>query len=97
MNIQKSRSGKWFEDQYKLTDLLSLSVAVTRINGGYIKKDADIKVDDNGCQTQLPNLFIINNHLGIEKFKSKKNGSGFHLNPSAGFFCLPMGRFGNAR
>ncbi len=72
MNIQKSRSGKWFEDQYKLTDLLSLSVAVTRINGGYIKKDADIKVDDNGYQTQLPNLFIINNHLGIEKFKTTR-------------------------
>ena len=46
MNIAKAKSGKWFEDQYSLTDLLSLSVAVNRINGGYIKKDADIDVDN---------------------------------------------------
>ena len=42
MNIKKARTGKWFEDQYSLTDLLSLSVAVNRVNGGYIKKDANI-------------------------------------------------------
>ena len=70
MNIQKSRTGKWFEDQYSLTDLLSLSVAVNRVNGGYIKKDANIESDANDVQKKLPNLFIINNHLGIEKFKT---------------------------
>ena len=43
MNIKSSPSGKWFEDQYSLTDLLSLSVAVNRINEGYIKKDAHIE------------------------------------------------------
>lgn len=72
MNIAKAKSGKWFEDQYSLTDLLSLSVAVNRINGGYIKKDADIDVDKEGNQTKLPNLFIINNHIGIEKFKTSR-------------------------
>ena len=70
MNIQKAKTGKWFEDQYSLTDLLSLSVAVNRVNGGYIKKDANIEEDENGYQKKLPNLFIINNHLGIEKFKT---------------------------
>lgn len=70
MNVAKAKSGKWFEDRYSLTDLLSLSVAVNRVNGGYIKKDANIEEDDNGYQKQLPNLFIINNHLGIEKFKT---------------------------
>ena len=70
MNIQKAKSGKWFEDQYSLTDLLSLSVAVNRINGGYIKKDAHVELDNDGEQIKLPNLFIINNHIGIEKFKT---------------------------
>ncbi len=72
MNIKKARTGKWFEDQYSLTDLLSLSVAVNRVNGGYIKKDANIEEDENGYQKKLPNLFIINNHLGIEKFKTSR-------------------------
>jgi len=72
MNVAKAKSGKWFEDQYSLTDLLSLSVAVNRVNGGYIKKDANIEEDDNGYQKQLPNLFIINNYLGIEKFKTSR-------------------------
>jgi len=70
MNIQKAKTGKWFEDQYSLTDLLSLSVAVNRVNGGYIKKDANIESDADDVQIKLPNLFIINNHLGIEKFKT---------------------------
>lgn len=70
MNIQKAKTGKWFEDQYSLTDLLSLSVAVNRVNGGYIKKDANIESDADDVQMKLPNLFIINNHLGIEKFKT---------------------------
>ena len=72
MNIKKARTGKWFEDQYSLTDLLSLSVAVNRVNDGYIKKDANIEEDENGYQKKLPNLFIINNHLGIEKFKTSR-------------------------
>ena len=72
MNIKSSPSGKWFEDQYCLTDLLSLSVAVNRINGGYIKKDAHIESDNDAIDMKLPNLFIINNHLGIEKFKTSR-------------------------
>jgi hypothetical protein len=72
MNIKSSPSGKWFEDQYSLTDLLSLSVAVNRINGGYIKKDAPIDSDDDGIDKKLPNLFIINNHINIEKFKTTR-------------------------
>tara|TARA_B100000963_G_scaffold359806_1_gene388294 strand:- start:7258 stop:8001 length:744 start_codon:yes stop_codon:yes gene_type:complete len=70
MNIKKAKTGKWFEDQYNLKDLLALSVAVNRINDGYIKKDANIEIDDNDVQVKLPNLFIINNHLKIEKFKT---------------------------
>lgn len=70
MNVKKAKTGKWFEDQFNLTDLLTLSVAVNRINDGYIKKDANIETDDEGYQKQLPNLFIINNHLDIEKFKT---------------------------
>ena len=72
MNIKSSPSGKWFEDQYSLTDLLSLSVAVNRINEGYIKKDAHIESDNDSIDMKLPNLFIINNHLGIEKFKTSR-------------------------
>ena len=72
MNIKSSPSGKWFEDQYNLSDLLSLSVAVNRINNGYLKKDAYIDSDSDGVELQLPNLFIINNPLGIEKFKTTR-------------------------
>ena len=42
------------------------------INKGYVKKDAMINEDEDGVETKLPNLFIINNKLGIEKFKTKR-------------------------
>jgi hypothetical protein len=73
MSVQKIKapSGKWFEDQFNLKDLLTLSIAVNRINGGYIKKDAVYEKDENGDAEKLPNLFIINNAMGIEKFKNK--------------------------
>lgn len=67
----KATSGKWFQDQFNLKDLLTLSNAVNRINKGYIKKDQPIDNDDEGIAKNLPNLFIINNTLGIEKFKTK--------------------------
>jgi len=67
----KSTTGKWFQDQFNLKDLLTLSIAVTRINKGYTKKDATVKTDDDGVATKLPNLFIINHSMGIEKFKTK--------------------------
>ena len=72
MKVQKIKapSGKWFEDQFNLKDLLTLSIAVNRINGGYIKKDAMYEKDQDGDAEKLPNLFIINNTMGIEKFKS---------------------------
>lgn len=70
--VKKSATNKFFENQYNLKDLLTLSVAVTRINKGYVKKDAMISEDDDGVDTKLPNLFIINNKLGIEKFKTKR-------------------------
>ena len=65
VEVIKSTNGKWFQD------LLTLSNAVTRINKGYIKKDQYIDSDEDGVGTKLPNLFIINNFLGIEKFKTK--------------------------
>jgi hypothetical protein len=71
VEIIKSNTGKWFQDRFNLKDLLTLSNAVTRINKGYVKKDQQIESDDNGVATKLPNLFIINNTLGIEKFKTK--------------------------
>ena len=74
MKVQtvKATSGKWFQDQFNLKDLLTLSNAVTRINKGYIKKDQPIDEDDQGISKNLPNLFIINNTLGIEKFKTAR-------------------------
>ena len=44
--------------KFNLTDLLTLSVAVNRINDGYIKKDANIETDDEGCQKQWP-IFLL--------------------------------------
>ena len=70
--VKKSATNKFFENQYNLKELLTLSVAVTRINKGYVKKDAMINEDEDGVETKLPNLFIINNKLGIEKFKTKR-------------------------
>lgn len=71
VEIIKSTNGKWFQDRFNLKDLLTLSNAVTRINGGYVKKDQRVDIDDDNVSTKLPNLFIINNFLGIEKFKTK--------------------------
>ena len=36
MTVQKIKapSGKWFQDQFNLKDLLTLSIAVTRLNNG---------------------------------------------------------------
>ena len=73
VEIIKSTNGKWFQDRFNLKDLLTLSNAVTRINGGYVKKDQRVDIDDDNVSTKLPNLFIINNFLGIEKFKTKAN------------------------
>ena len=70
--VKKSATNKFFENQYNLKELLTLSVAVTLINKGYVKKDAMINEDEDGVETKLPNLFIINNKLGIEKFKTKR-------------------------
>ena len=69
--VNTAKSGKFFENEFHLKELLTLSVAVTRINNGYVKKDADTPIDDNGVTTRLPNLYIINNVLGIEKFRTK--------------------------
>ena len=69
---KKAPTNKFFENEYNLKDLLTLSIAVTRINKGYVKKDAIIDEDEDGVDTKLPNLFIINNKLGIEKFKTKR-------------------------
>lgn len=73
MKVQKIKapSGKWFQDQFNLKDLLTLSIAVTRLNKGYVKKDHPIDEDDAGVHTKLPNLFIINHSMGIEKFSTK--------------------------
>jgi len=68
----QSTSGKWFQNQFNLKDLLTLSNAVTRVNKGYIKKDQPIDEDDEGISKKLPNLFIINHTLGIEKFKTAR-------------------------
>ena len=47
VRYNQSTSGKFFENEYHLKDLLTLSIAVTRINNGYVKKDANIEQDDN--------------------------------------------------
>jgi hypothetical protein len=71
VKVEKVAGGKWFEDKYNLKDIVALSFAVHRINNGYLRKDFFAVKDDNDIDTQLPNLFIINNALGIEKFKTK--------------------------
>ena len=57
VTVNTAKSGKFFENEFNLKELLTLSVAVTRINNGYVKKDADIPTDDNGVTTRLPNLY----------------------------------------
>lgn len=71
VKTKKAPTNKFFENEYNLKDLLTLSIAVNRINGGYVKKDANIDMDEDRVNTKLPNLFLINNKLGIEKFKTR--------------------------
>ena len=67
VRIKKSTSRKFFEDDYNLQDLLTLSCAVTRANKGYIKKDAVIEKDKDEVSKKLPNLFVMANYMTIEK------------------------------
>ena len=53
---KKAPTNKFFENEYNLKDLLTLSIAVTRINKGYVKKDAIIDEDEDGVDTKLPNI-----------------------------------------
>ncbi len=69
--IKKSETRKYFKDEYNLKDLLTLSCAATRVNKGYIKKDTPLDVDDKGINKSLPNLFLMCNNMGIEKYATK--------------------------
>ena len=71
VRIKKSQTRKFFEDDYNLQDLLTLSCAVTRANKGYIKKDAVIEKDKDEVSKKLPNLFIMANYMNIEKYSTK--------------------------
>ena len=71
VRIKKSQTRKFFEDDYNLQDLLTLSCAVTRANKGYIKKDAVIEKDKDEVSKKLPNLFVMANYMNIEKYSTK--------------------------
>tara|TARA_B100001057_G_scaffold498788_1_gene607031 strand:+ start:234 stop:983 length:750 start_codon:yes stop_codon:yes gene_type:complete len=71
VRIKKSTSRKFFEDDYHLQDLLTLSCAVTRANKGYIKKDAPLDKDKDEVTKKLPNLFVMANYMNIEKYSTK--------------------------
>ena len=71
VRIKKSQTRKFFEDDYHLEDLLTLSCAVTRANNGYTKKDAPLEKDADDLFTKLPNLFIMANYMNIEKYSTK--------------------------
>ena len=71
VRIKKSQTRKFFEDDYHLEDLLTLSCAVTRANNGYTKKDASLQKDADDVYTKLPNLFIMANYMNIEKYSTK--------------------------